>query len=90
MYSRTTISCVTMTNAFWTLCVMLAAVAGAIRGWEAGSGHKYRLTTTLLFREAVPPKSGGDVGFRLTSDLDVTAVWRDSGDPDVFLLKFEV
>ncbi|XP_032666474.1 microsomal triglyceride transfer protein isoform X2 [Odontomachus brunneus] len=69
---------------------MAPAVAGAIRGWEAGSGHRYRLTTTLLFREAIPPKSGGDVGFRLTGELDVTAAWRDPGDPDVFLLKFKL
>ncbi|XP_014474918.1 PREDICTED: microsomal triglyceride transfer protein large subunit isoform X2 [Dinoponera quadriceps] len=69
---------------------MAPAVASAIRGWEVGSGHRYRLTTTLLFREAVPPKSGGDVGFRLTSELDVTAVWRDPGDPDLFLLKFKL
>ncbi|XP_025156422.1 microsomal triglyceride transfer protein isoform X2 [Harpegnathos saltator] len=71
-------------------CQMAPAVAGATRGWEAGSGHRYKLTTTLLFREAVPLKSGGDVGFRLTSELDVIAVWRDPADPDVFLLKFEL
>jgi len=74
----------------WKLCVILAAVAGAIRGWETGSGHKYRLTTTLIFRETGPPRAGGDVGFRLTGELDVTAVWRDSADPNVVLLKFEV
>jgi len=74
----------------WKLCVILAAVAGAVRGWETGSGHKYRLTTTLIFREAGPPRAGGDVGFRITGELDVTAVWRDSTDPNVVLLKFEV
>ncbi|XP_011335273.1 microsomal triglyceride transfer protein large subunit isoform X2 [Ooceraea biroi] len=69
---------------------MAPAVAGAIRGWETGSGHKYLLKTTLIFREAGSPKRGGDVGFRLTGELDVTAVWRDPNDPNVFLLKFEL
>ncbi|XP_029174443.1 microsomal triglyceride transfer protein isoform X2 [Nylanderia fulva] len=71
-------------------CQMAPAVAGATRGWEAGSGHKYRLTNTLIFREAGSPKSGGDVGFQLTSELDVTAVWQDSNDPNSFLLKFKL
>lgn len=79
-----------MKNTCWKLCVIFAAVAGATRGWEAGSGHKYRLTNTLIFREAGSPKSGGDVGFQLTSELDVTAVWQDSNDPNSFLLKFKV
>ncbi|KMQ97444.1 microsomal triglyceride transfer protein large subunit [Lasius niger] len=69
---------------------MAPAVVGAARGWEVGSGHKYRLTNTLIFREAGSPKSGGDVGFRLTSELDVTAVWQDSNDPNSFLLKFKL
>lgn len=79
-----------MTDVCWKLCVILTAVAGAARGWETGSGHRYRLTTTLIFREAGAPRSGGDVGFRLTGELDVTAVWQDRNDPNVFLLKFQV
>lgn len=80
-----------MTSIYWKLCVILAAVAGAVRGWEAGSGHRYRLTTTLIFKEAGPSKSGGgDVGFRLTGVLEVTAVWRDPNDPGICLLNFEV
>ncbi|XP_050464692.1 microsomal triacylglycerol transfer protein isoform X3 [Cataglyphis hispanica] len=68
----------------------LLAVAGAVRGWETGRGHKYKLTNTLIFREAGSPKSGGDVGFRLTGELDITAVWQDSNDPNSFLLKFKL
>lgn len=79
-----------MTSTYWKLCAILAAVAGAIRGWETGSGHKYKLATTVIFREAGPPRPGGDVGFKLTGELDVTAVWRDPNDPEVFLLNFEV
>ncbi|XP_011862749.1 PREDICTED: microsomal triglyceride transfer protein large subunit isoform X2 [Vollenhovia emeryi] len=76
-----------VTRNCWKLCVILAAVAGGTKGWELGSGHKYRLTNTLIFREAEPPKSGGDVGFRLTGELGVAALWQDS---NVFLLKFEL
>ncbi|XP_020285728.1 microsomal triglyceride transfer protein large subunit isoform X2 [Pseudomyrmex gracilis] len=65
-------------------------VAGVARGWETGSGHRYKLTTTLIFKEAGPPRSGGDVGFRLTGELDVIAVWQDHSDPNVFLLKFQL
>lgn len=82
--------CRAITNNYWKLCVILAAIAGGTKGWEIGSGHKYRLTNTLIFREAEPPKSGGDVGFRLTGELGITALWQDSNDPNVFLLKFEV
>ncbi|TGZ31885.1 microsomal triacylglycerol transfer protein [Temnothorax longispinosus] len=71
-------------------CRMAPAVAGGTRGWELGSGHKYTLTNTLIFREAEPPKSGGDVGYRLTGELDITALWQDSNDPNIFLLKFEL
>lgn len=71
-------------------CQMAPAVAGATRGWETGRGHKYRLTNTLIFREAGSPKSGGDVGFRLTGELDITVVWQDSSDPNSFLLKFKL
>lgn len=71
-------------------CQMAPAVAGGTKGWVIGGGHKYKLTNTLIFREAEPPKSGGDVGFRLTGDLDVTALWQDSNDPNSFLLKFEL
>ncbi|KAL0115857.1 hypothetical protein PUN28_011023 [Cardiocondyla obscurior] len=71
-------------------CQMAPAVAGGTRGWEIGSGHKYKLSNTLIFREAAPPKSGGDVGFRVTGELDVTALWQDTGDSNIFLLKFEL
>ncbi|XP_011631593.1 microsomal triglyceride transfer protein large subunit isoform X2 [Pogonomyrmex barbatus] len=66
------------------------AVAGGTKGWEIGNGHRYNLMNTLIFREAAPSKSGGDVGFRLTGELDITALWQDSNDPNIFLLKFEL
>lgn len=68
--------------------IILAAVAGATRGWKIGSGHKYRLTNTLIFREV--GSTGADVGFQLTGELDITAVWQDPNDPNAFLLKFKV
>ncbi|XP_033314809.1 microsomal triglyceride transfer protein large subunit isoform X2 [Bombus bifarius] len=68
----------------------LFAMAGATRGWDLASGLKYKLTTTLLFSEAAPSKSSGDVGFRLTGELDVTAVWQKPDDPSSFLLNIEL
>lgn len=70
--------------------MIVAAVAGATRGWDVGTGLKYKLTTTLLFSESVPSKFSGDVGFRLTGELDVIAVWQRPDDLDTFLLKLEV
>lgn len=75
---------------YWKVCVIFVAMAGATRGWDLASGLKYKLTTTLLFSEAAPSKSSGDVGFRLTGELDVTAVWQKPDDPSSFLLKIEV
>ncbi|XP_076241599.1 microsomal triacylglycerol transfer protein [Calliopsis andreniformis] len=75
---------------FGSYCQMAPAVAGATRGWDVGSGLKYRLTTTLLFSEAAPSKSSGDVGFRLTGELDVTAVWQLPTDRDSSLLRIEL
>lgn len=69
---------------------IILAVAGAARGWTLGSGLKYKLTTTLLFKEAGPPRPGGDVGFQLTGELAVTAVWKDPNDAGTFLLRVEV
>lgn len=75
---------------YWRLCVILAAVAGATRGWDVGNGLKYKLTTTLLFSEAALSKSSGDVGFQLTGDLNVIAIWQEPTDHDTFLLRIEV
>lgn len=79
-----------MMSTCWKLCVILAAVVGATKGWKIGSGHKYRLTNTLIFREVGSPKSESDVGFQLTGELDITAVWQDPNDANSFLLKFKV
>ncbi|XP_012277607.1 microsomal triglyceride transfer protein large subunit [Orussus abietinus] len=75
---------------FGSHCQMAPAAAGATRGWDLGSGYKYRLRTTVLFREAGPPRMGGDVGFRVTGELTATAVWQDPKDPDTFLLNLQV
>lgn len=72
------------------LIFIILAVAGAARGWTLGSGLKYKLTTTLLFKEAGPPRNGGDVGFQLTGELAVTAVWKDPNDDGTLLLRIEV
>ncbi|KZC14768.1 Microsomal triglyceride transfer protein large subunit [Dufourea novaeangliae] len=74
----------------WRLWVILVAVARLTSGWNAVSGQKYKLTKTLLFSEAAPSRSSGDVGLRLTSELDVTAVWQYPNNPDVVLLKIEI
>lgn len=74
----------------WKLLVVVAAVASAARAWDLGGGLKYKLTTTLLFSEAARSESSGDVGLRLTGELDVTAVWQKPTDHDTFLLKIEV
>jgi len=79
-----------ITNNYWKLCVILAAIAGGIKGWQVGNGHKYKLTNTLIFKETESSKSTGDVGFRVTGELDITALWQDFNDPNIFLLKFEV
>ncbi|KAK2589067.1 hypothetical protein KPH14_001902 [Odynerus spinipes] len=75
---------------FGSYCQMAPAVAGATKGWDVGNGLKYELTTTVLFREAGPSKSPGDVGFQLTAELDVSAVWRDPNDPESLLLNIEL
>lgn len=84
-----TVSLVYFLVLFGSYCQMAPAMAGATRGWDLGSGLKYKLTTTLLFSEAAPLKSSGDVGFRLTSELDVTAVWQRPDDLSSFLLKIQ-
>lgn len=74
----------------WKVFVIVAAMAGATKGWDLGSKLKYKLTTTLLFSETTPSKSSGDVGFRLTGELDLNVVWQNPQDLDSFLLKIEV
>nr|XP_012221835.1 PREDICTED: microsomal triglyceride transfer protein large subunit isoform X1 [Linepithema humile] len=71
-------------------CQMAPAVASISKGWEVGQGHKYKLTTVLIFRETGPAKSGGDVGFGLSGELDVTAVWQDHYKPNILLLQFQL
>nr|XP_003704407.1 PREDICTED: LOW QUALITY PROTEIN: microsomal triglyceride transfer protein large subunit [Megachile rotundata] len=83
-----TVSLVYLLVLFGSYCQMAPAVVGATKGWDVGNGVKYKLTTTLLFSEATPTKSSGDVGFRLTGELDVTAVWQTPDDS--FLLKIEL
>ncbi|CAK9812892.1 Microsomal triacylglycerol transfer protein [Anthophora plagiata] len=85
-----TVSLVYLLALFGSYCQMAPAVAGATRGWDVGTGLKYKLTTTLLFSESVPSKFSGDVGFRLTGELDVIAVWQRPDDLDTFLLKMEL
>ncbi|XP_015513118.2 microsomal triacylglycerol transfer protein [Neodiprion lecontei] len=85
-----TVTLVYLLALFGSYCRMAPAVAGAARGWTLGSGLKYKLTTTLLFKEAGPPRAGGDVGFQLTGELAVTAVWKDPNDADTLLLRVEL
>ncbi|XP_043281119.1 microsomal triglyceride transfer protein large subunit isoform X2 [Venturia canescens] len=68
---------------------MAPAVVGATRGWNVGEALKYQLVSTILSREAGNPRAGGDVGFQLTSDLNVAAVWHDPKDPAVTLLQIQ-
>ncbi|XP_031836088.2 microsomal triacylglycerol transfer protein isoform X1 [Nomia melanderi] len=84
------ISLVYLLALFDSYCQMAPAVASAARAWDVGSGLKYKLMTTLLFSEAAPSKSSGDVGLRLTGELDVTAVWQEPTDHDTFLLRIEL
>lgn len=70
--------------------MIVAAVVGATKGWGVGDSLKYKLTTTLLFSEAAPTKSSGDVGFRLTGELDLAAVWKNPDDHESFLLRIQV
>lgn len=74
----------------WNLCFLFIAVAGATRGWNLGHGFRYELNTTLLFREAGPPRPGGDVGFQVTDHLEVIPVWQDPKDPGLIILKIKV
>ncbi|XP_076679116.1 microsomal triacylglycerol transfer protein [Andrena cerasifolii] len=85
-----TVSLVYLLALFGPYCQMAPAVAGATRGWDVGSGLKYRLRTTLLFSETAPSKSSGDVGFGLTGELDVTVVWQLPTDRDSVLLRIEL
>ncbi|XP_015591483.1 microsomal triglyceride transfer protein large subunit isoform X2 [Cephus cinctus] len=65
------------------------AVAGTAPGWNLGKGLRYELTTTTLFKEVGPVKFG-DVGFQLTGQVVVTALWKDPKDADAILLKIEL
>ncbi|XP_033328364.1 microsomal triacylglycerol transfer protein isoform X1 [Megalopta genalis] len=86
-----TVSLVYLLALFGSYCQMApAAMAGAARAWDVVSGLKYKLTTTLLFNEAAPPKTSGDVGLRLTGELNVTAVWQQPTDHDTFLLRIQL
>ncbi|XP_076635273.1 microsomal triacylglycerol transfer protein isoform X1 [Colletes latitarsis] len=84
------VSLVYLLALFGSYCRMAPVAARPTKGWDIVSGLKYKMTTTLLFSEAAPTKSSGDVGFRLTGDLDVTAVWQDPIDQETFLLKIEL
>lgn len=75
---------------FGPYCQMAPAVAGASRGWNLGHGFRYELNTTLLFREAGPPRPGGDVGFQVTDHLEVIPVWRDPNDSGVIILRIKL
>ncbi|XP_033230195.1 microsomal triglyceride transfer protein large subunit isoform X1 [Belonocnema kinseyi] len=75
---------------FGSYCQMAPAVAGATRGWNLGHGLRYEFTTTLIFREAGPPRPGGDVGFQMTGQLEVVPVWQDPKDPDTIILKIKL
>ncbi|KAG7189013.1 hypothetical protein KM043_008607 [Ampulex compressa] len=75
---------------YWILCAILLVVGGESKGWDLVSGLRYRLTTTLLFREVETAATSGDVGFRLTGELHVTSVWNDPTDSDNWLLRLEL
>ncbi|KAI4502648.1 hypothetical protein M0802_002560 [Mischocyttarus mexicanus] len=75
---------------YWKLWIIFTAVAGATKGLDVGTALKYEISTTVLFREVGPSKSAGDVGFQLTAELDVTAVWRDPNDPESLLLNIQI
>lgn len=85
-----TVSLVYLLALFGSYCQMAPAMAGAARAWDVVSGLKYKLTTTLLFSEAAPSKTSGDVGLRLTGELNVTAVWQQPTDHDTFLLRIQL
>lgn len=72
-----------------TLLVILAVV-GATGGWHVGVALRYQLTSTILSKEAGKPRDSGDVGFQMTGELGVAAVWRDPRDPQSLLLRIEV
>lgn len=80
-----------MINISWIARLLVfAAVVGATRGWNVGVALKYQLVSSILSREAGNAIAGGDVGFQLTSDLNVAAVWHDPKDPTMVLLKIQV
>lgn len=85
-----TVSLVFLLALFGSYCQMAPVVAGATRGWNLGTGVKYKLTTTLLFGEVSPSKFSGDVGFRLTGELVASAVWQSPEDSDNILLQIEL
>nr|XP_034178369.1 microsomal triglyceride transfer protein large subunit [Osmia lignaria] len=85
-----TVSLVYLLALFGSYCQMAPAVVGATKGWGVGDSLKYKLTTTLLFSEAAPTKSSGDVGFRLTGELDLAAVWKNPDDHASFLLRIQL
>ncbi|XP_034947067.1 microsomal triglyceride transfer protein large subunit [Chelonus insularis] len=71
-------------------CQSAPAVVGATGGWSIGDGLKYQLMTTILSRESGASKPGGDVGFQLTGELIVSAIWQDPQDTKTVLLSVEL
>lgn len=74
----------------WWVFLLLAAITGPAKAWEPGRGVVYDLDTTLLFGEAGPEQPGGNVGFRLTGQLQIVPTWRDPHNSDTVLLQFKV
>lgn len=73
------------------LLLNLLALAGAIKGFEIGEVLNYDVTTTMLFRETNTLKrTAADVGFQLTGNVEIAAVWKDSKNSNLFLLSLKV
>ncbi|XP_066994605.2 microsomal triacylglycerol transfer protein isoform X2 [Anabrus simplex] len=74
----------------WMLLLFAAAGAGAERQFEAGTGHSYRLESTVLLNEEGGGRLGKDVGFQVSAGVIVSSVWQDNDNPASKLLQIEL
>ncbi|XP_021915479.1 microsomal triglyceride transfer protein large subunit isoform X2 [Zootermopsis nevadensis] len=75
---------------FGSNCQMAPTGSTAVsRQFQLGSGHAYRLESTVLLNEA-GTRVGKDVGYLVTATLSVGALWQSPFDPNDKLLQLQL
>lgn len=66
-----------------------SASSGTAHLFRLGSQETYQLETTVLLNE-IDLKTKSDVGFRISSYVNVATVWQNPHELNDKLIKFEV